>query len=733
MNSSFESKWQAWLPHVLVVSWLFYLGITIWQHAIHSVQTPWGDALSYLQKAASFWHAVEKGGLFNPLNLSPTVRPPGTILMSYPFGLSTDFHGFHFRSVFLPILSVVAAVYIAAGKAQARAAGWWVAAIAFLISSLPMFYWFDWNDVRWINNGWGMVDNFQAGIAALAGAALVRSLMTKSQRWLLIAALLASFTFLVKQSGLMVMGLMALTWLMVVVYEWRSVSKFPSLLSGLRAYALKGGAGLLAVYVFVVGICVFSDYLSSGNFTWGIRALGFYSKVAAAPSLSLFHLSLGEALVLWVVGVGLLFFYHLPALRNNNNILSAKLLGLLLGSLVIWILGAWYWLVVQGGGSQIRYFYPFVLMGVVCAIPAALYVWPYTNRVVRSLLMLICFLPALNLAALLAAGDSPSDYWQYITGVSVSVAKDREEVHQAYAFLDEVRKAKKDAAVYFFPTGSAPHVFVFAGVYEKILRPDLASFSPLNPMDWTRGFAVRVNELVDSDYVLTRKYSHADAVARFSPKLFGTFDAEIKAFDAWLSTLNEQSGVEIASDGQRLRLFRIVDRVALSRAVQQFVSEHSWRSEFVAANPPIQSVWWSAKAVADHAKDLAAEEIGFGGIYQVHALSINRIDNGIKIEVWWEELRHEEANNQRYLFLHLVDPSGAILHNQQIALYSYAPPFADRRWRYGAVTFSDVLPNAKLASLAFGIYQPSDPGGGFLLADKGKRDWDNKRVIVPLP
>jgi len=137
--------------------------------------------------------------------------------------------------------------------------------------------------------------------------------------------------------------------------------------------------------------------------------------------------------------------------------------------------------------------------------------------------------------------------------------------------------------------------------------------------------------------------------------------------------------------------------------------------------------------VSSYAKNPAAEEIGFDGIYQLHALSVNRVGNGIRIEVWWEELRHEEANNQRYLFLHLLDSSGAILHNKQIALDSYAPPSTDRRWRYGAETFSDVLPNAKLVSLAFGIYQPNVPGGGLIVADKGTRDWANQRVIVKLP
>lgn len=107
-----KSEWLTWVPHVVVLFWIIYLGITIWQHSIHSVQTPIGDSLSYMQKAMNFWQVVEHGKFINPLNLEPVYRPPGTILMSYPFGFSPEFHGFHFRSVFLPILSIVAAVYI---------------------------------------------------------------------------------------------------------------------------------------------------------------------------------------------------------------------------------------------------------------------------------------------------------------------------------------------------------------------------------------------------------------------------------------------------------------------------------------------------------------------------------------------------------------------------------------------------------------------------------------------
>ena len=121
---------SGWLPALALAVWLSYLGFEAWNHASHSVQTPWGDAISYLQKAVAFWGAVHDGGWFNPFDLEPTIRPPGTVLMSYPFGITDDFHGFYFRSVFLPILCTVVAVYIAAGRGALRRAPWWVLWIA---------------------------------------------------------------------------------------------------------------------------------------------------------------------------------------------------------------------------------------------------------------------------------------------------------------------------------------------------------------------------------------------------------------------------------------------------------------------------------------------------------------------------------------------------------------------------------------------------------------------------
>jgi hypothetical protein len=151
---------------------------------------------------------------------------------------------------------------------------------------------------------------------------------------------------------------------------------------------------------------------------------------------------------------------------------------------------------------------------------------------------------------------------------------------------------------------------------------------------------------------------------------------------------------------------------------------------FIATNG--KPLWWNTNTVSAYVKNPDAEEIDFNGIFKLHALSITSMGKKIKIEAWWEEIRHEEVNSQRMLFLHLVDSSGNILYNNQIILSPYTPFDDKRRWRYGEATFEIQASDERVMSLAFGINNPHEAGGGFLLANKGGTDWNEKRVIIPI-
>ena len=353
MNLSIKSHWKNWIPNVLILSWLLFLGISIWQHALVSGQPPLYDPLTYMSKAKHFWEAVELGKPFNPMNLIPSVRPPGSILMSYPFGFSDSFLGFHFRSVFIPILCMVVSVYITAGTAISITSAGWVAAIAVLFSTLPMFYHFDLSDETFSSVRWGLVDNFQASIAAMAMAATIRSLMTKSQLWLLFSISLAALTLLIKPSGLMVMALLAWTWFVTVACQWRCASRCLSPDRLLLAYALKGTVVFLIFYGSVIAVCVFSEYLSEQNFAFAKKVLVTMDeacRISLHDSYRLLHSSSGEVLLIWIIGVASMFTYGTIFGKKPMTQLQATVVACLLSSIIIWILGTWYWLIVQAGG-----------------------------------------------------------------------------------------------------------------------------------------------------------------------------------------------------------------------------------------------------------------------------------------------------------------------------------------------------------------------------------------------
>ncbi|MBI5589583.1 MAG: hypothetical protein HY881_03775 [Deltaproteobacteria bacterium] len=723
---------MAAIPHIIVILWLIYLGNMIWQHDVQSVQPPHHDPLTYMQKAMNFWKAVDQGILFNPLNIEPTSRPPGTILMSYPFGFSSDFKGFHFRSVFVPIICIVLAVYMAAGIPRTSAEGWGVAAVAILFSSVPIFFNFDYTDGYTGPSAWGLVDNFQAGFAAMAAAGFVKSLKVRSLVWLMWGAFVGSFTLLIKPSGLMIMALLSATWLIVVFVEWLWARRYQQSNSNLRRYVIIGGIQIFLIYAVVVLLCVFSNYFSIQNFEYAKHALKVMGDVLTASLsqiLVLLIASAGIPFVLWVLWKVVLIISYCFSRNNRHNPLSAKMVGLLLSTPVIWSMGVWYWLVVQAGGSQVRYFYPFFLMGAVCMIPMSLHVLQHSHRWIRLAELVFCFLPALNIGSLLAL-ESPPIQWQMLSGVNVSVGKDREEVNQAYTFLDELRKRKMSANLYSFFSGTLPDIFVTVGIYEGMVKPDLPFFKTISTVDWVRGFIVRTDQLLNVDYILIRKDLIRKA-EKLLDRQIDTYISEYVVFQAWLCGLNENAGVKTVSDGRVLRLLEIIDRKAFAYALESFVAAHSWRPEFIAANS--QRQWSNEADVSGYAGNFAAKEIDFEGIYRLHALSLCRVDTGLKVELWWEELRHENANGQRRMFFHIVDQSGKMLQDLYMPLDKYAPPFDNRRWCYGSVTFEQPIPN-EVTSLAFGIFRPKNEflNDDFLMPDKGVHDWGGRRVLVPI-
>jgi hypothetical protein len=581
--------WKSLLPHILVFLWLVFLASTIWWHATESAQTPHHDPITYMQKAMNFWRAVNAGGWFNPLDIEPTTRPPGTILMSYPFGFSSEYRGFYFRSAFLPILLVIISVYWVLGFSGGSSSGWYVALMALLLSAISIFYSFDVSEMNPRPVHWGLVDNFQTGVAALAAAGYVRSFQRKSLMSLFLGTLFGSLTLLIKPSGLMVMALLGFTWVIGLGMDWIWDRKANRGVSGFQRYVVIGAFLISAIDFIVILLCIYSKYFSAENFEYAKGALVIMKTVLNGPMsliLSLLINNVGILFVLWFLFKVLLFSVDRFRMGKRYSPIPLTMAVMMVSALIIWGLGAWYWLIVQAGGNQVRYFYPFFLMGVIYTVPVSLWMFQKSGRGLRLAEGVLCALTALNIGVLMAQ-DSPPLAWQRFTGVNVTVGQDREVVQQAYAFLAEIRRQNRPAKVYTFFYNSLTDIFVTVGFYEGMVRPTLQSFQTVSPVDWIHGFVVKTDQLSDVDYILVRKDLGVLAEKLFDQKI-ETYYSEVIVFQAWLCMLNEAAGVRIASDGTVLRLLQIVDRKAFQDAISSFVGKHEWRSEFVDANPNLK-------------------------------------------------------------------------------------------------------------------------------------------------
>jgi len=132
--------------------------------------------------------------------------------MSYPFGFDVDYRNFYFRSIFLPIALLALAAVIAGYRRELDSKGkWQLALIGIFLTTLPCFYQFEPVPGIPATVHWGLVDNFLAGVAAFAAAAMVRGLRIQSLAWIALAAVSASFCMLIKPAGMLVMMLIGLS------------------------------------------------------------------------------------------------------------------------------------------------------------------------------------------------------------------------------------------------------------------------------------------------------------------------------------------------------------------------------------------------------------------------------------------------------------------------------------------------------------------------------------------
>jgi hypothetical protein len=562
-----------------VIGWLATIGVAEWFYAVAEVEPPGWDTLSYSIKAAYFWEEITHGRFQNLLALAPSLRPPGTVLMSYPFGFSIYFQAFYFRSVFFPLVLLVGAVYIVGYyREMPDAAKWLLAVLAIAIAGMPILFQFQGNDPNTAIITWGHVDNFLAGVAAVAVASCMRSARTHSTWWAAAAIFAAAFCFMIKPAGLLVMMLVGASWLLLITFQvrWNLFRLWQETV--LRRFCVVCLITGVIIYGLTIIVAFSSPYMGAVNVASGAAGLAILHRDFALPigfdTLSrLLHLSFGYPLLV-LVGLGLIVSMTIREERG-----AAAAAGLCV------VTGIWFWIFATGPTANVRYVLPFGVMAFIILVPSLVRTISCLPAWLRVSAAAAIMAPTAAISLLLLGPRPPAD-WQQLLGINLSSGVFRAEDEQAVALLSKLQEeGTPSALVYFLGLSSPARCFGAALSYWTFVNQGLPRVTVQLPVNWQSTTTYRFSELALADYVVFSPMRD-DAQLRqlLDSRSVPDLNAENLLMKAWFSSLTPTDGVDMVSE-TRVRLLRIAHRARFQQALQRLRAAYDWRAEFRAANP----------------------------------------------------------------------------------------------------------------------------------------------------
>lgn len=593
--ASHFAKWLKWrLPEAAIGIWAVFLGMTIWAHVRVAQQPPIYDAASYYHKAYNFWQAVSARHIFNPLNLEPTVRPPGTVLMSYPFGFDPSPLGFYFRSIFFPaVLFAASAVLVCYRSSSSSIVRWRVAAIAVFFSTPPILYQFAVLPDASNASYWGLVDNFMSGVAAFAAAAAWRGATARSLGWLAVTALASSFCILIKPSGTIVAALVGMASALFCLIEYRRATARGE--RGVRSRLVIGVLLIAITDVLVVGAALSTKYLSAENIASGRAAVEIFRALSTFSFSGLYRLAHegpGEAVILWMVlAMSIVAAGWYAARRqmvgqtmpgSTSPAAPATLAAAVAAAGAAIMCGLWWWL---GFGGEIRYGMPFFMIAMVWAVPPLMHYWDRAPRFLAASVTVLMVAASANLALLLVQSDPPA-IWQQRTGISLDPGRRLDAMAQFRQFVDAPRETA--VLIYSFETNEADRILSSLTYQRSIFHPELPGIDFRRPLDWARPSTFHIDEMISSDYLMFCPITddHIREANLAAPSI-DSFQHELTIFAAWATGLTPADGVEVVLDSPEARILRVRDRQSLAESLRKMIAHHRWRSVFTESNPTI--------------------------------------------------------------------------------------------------------------------------------------------------
>jgi hypothetical protein len=525
---------------------------------------------------------------------------------------------------------------------------------------------------------------------------------------------------------------MGVSWLFAVFLRLKSRNETSDAQKLLRKFLVRGTAVVITVFGLVFIWCFSSRYFSLQNMSFGTRAMQLLQAEWSPPiTLDLLYVlirvSFGYVLPLSLAFTAVLAIAYWtrlePAAAGLNRTAFA---GMILATCMYLVVGIWFWIAATGV-TQVRYFFPFALMAVICIIPLMMEIVKKLPQWGRVAVRVLWILPAMNLAFLIAQAH-PSAEWERWAGIKLTSGTSKEEIRLAKTLLNDVRKSGTDGYLYAFYSGTAHAIVSSVSFYENLVHPSEPTVRIQWPVDWRRPAAHRLYEILESDYILFEPlHDRSVQTNAFSQKSLENLLQEALLFNAWFTNLTEKDGVTVVAETPVARLLKVSENKRLDASLRELKKRYSWRPVFDEENP---RRWWSGPDVAQFLKNYPPQmsDVHFGDEIRLHALSLERGENEIKVRLWWDQM-HVHSTDGWYFFFHLIDDGGKVIDNTHIPVHSHGPLSPDQPLRFDVVSFEDTFRSVN--RLAFGIYHPAKALS--LVADKGQRDWDNHRVIVPLP
>ncbi|ODG99011.1 hypothetical protein A4S05_06655 [Nostoc sp. KVJ20] len=723
---------RKYLPLLILVLTLATLGILLFQHISLTKQTPIWDSFTYAQKAKNFWDAVQKFQFLepqtwvSPLNIEPTTRPPGTILMSYPFGFSDNPDEFFFRSIFLPIILFVAALWIIAKPYCVTLKDQWLlVALCLAFATLPLFYHFEPSIDSRLSSPtyWGLVDNFIASVAALATALVIRGVQEASMRLTFAGIITSTFCLFIKPSGGLVMATIFFVWAIyaIVQYKWqRNIST--------RKYLILSVSTFFFVYVLGLLLSLTSHYFSTRNMVYGRNAVkilkqeSIFDKDYLQVLIAQIHVSFGWH---WLTFIFLSVIFSFWGISKQSNIKSFKALPVdLISALGVLLIGLWFWL-LGTHQSQIRYFFPFALICIVLLFPRIKILCSEISHKYFKIMIFPLVFPMLLLLFLLTS--NPPIELQRILGVNLTSGSLANEIKQAKSLLEDANKKKVDLNVYSVGTGYITGIFGGVGLYEKMLYPHLNSFNLQYPLNWITESTFRFSEILSSDYLLIDNpiKNQLEGINILKNTEVPDFAIETNLFHAWLSTINYDNAGLVVESETSLRLLKIIDNVKLEKALNELRSKYKWRQVFLNANP---AKWINADAAKTLIDKSYPEfrDIGFSNQFILLGAFTKRTEDGLTIELVWQSLKDQPL--KYFNFVHILDASQNI-----ISQADYEQDDAKNMVTKGTIWHDTVKIKANqlngAKAIGLGIYLPQST---LLVTDRGPSDWNKHRLLLNL-